>query len=238
MRRVADHPGTGVTSKVEVLIIPVDGQVAWIGHSIQAHVMRPQVEAHRRGEAISVSTRNSWIADATPDGMEGRGGKGHAGLSRGVEPSDEILQIMSPTPAPDEDTFESLVGEGGKDGQDHRFMQRDGDVDKSGTVIPMLGRWPKRQSWKHEGIDTIHLSSALRCGMHEVLGEPGVEVDRQVRPLLLSTPGRDNGDCPRIHSLPYLLVCQIPVSCAPFYPFHHEASLHCWTETSRAGHIG
>lgn len=158
---------------------------------------------------------NGWITDATPQRMKWVTWEGDAGPSRRVEPSDEIIKLVPAAPTPEEDALESLISEGGEDRPHHGVMDLDGDIDIAGTIVPVFWSWPKRQSWEHEGVHAIELSCLARCGVHQLLSEPGIEVDREMRPLLLGTPGRHNSDGTCLYSTPNLLVCQIAVGCAP-----------------------
>src|SRR5947209_7210110 len=103
-------------------------------------------------------------------------------------------------------------------------MDLNGNIDIAGTVVPVFRSGPKRQSREHEGIHAICSSCPPRCGVHQLLSEPGIEVDREMRPLLLGTPCRHNSDGTCFYPTPNLLVRQIAVACATIHLLHKKAS--------------
>ena len=65
----------------------------------------------------------------------------------------------------------------------------------------MLGRGPKRNGRQHERLDAKVTQGHFGRRLAEALHKPGVEVDGEVRALLLGTSGRQNREAAAVRPL-------------------------------------
>ena len=119
---------------------------------------------------------------------------------------------MASASAPNDDPAEALFGEGCQDRQNEGVVQIDGNVYVTCRVVSVLWCGPKGNSRKHERLNAV-LSVGLfgRSGAN-LLHEPGIEVYREVRPLLLGASRGNYGQPVLAGPFANLFVCEVAVS--------------------------
>ncbi len=127
----------------------------------------------------------------------------------------EAAKIVAAAAAPDDSHLEALRTQRVKDGPHDCLVHRHGQVQVSGSEAAMLGSRPdceRRQDKDRQAVLGFGLAGP---GRHHSLGEPGVEVDRQARPLLLGAARRHHRYRALTGKRSNLLVGAVPKAHAP-----------------------
>jgi hypothetical protein len=137
-----------------------------------------------------MAARDVPIGDGAPDlvvWMHGDPETGAAGVG-GVEAALDLSEPMAAAAAPDDEPLEALRGQRLEDILDEALERRLAQVDIA-AVTAVLGRGAERRRGEDEDDESARLE-ALGDRLAELRREPRVEVDGEMRPLLLGAAGR------------------------------------------------
>ena len=100
---------------------------------------------------------------------------------------------MASASSPHDDPAEALFGEGRQRRHNERVVQIDGDVDVARPVVSVLWCGPEGNSRECKRLNAKVSAGLFGRSIAHLIHEPGVEVYREVRSLLLGASCGDDG---------------------------------------------
>jgi hypothetical protein len=127
-----------------------------------------------------------------------------------VVASHQTAEIMAAAAPPDDSDCETLGAQRIQHSPHDGLVQRHRKVQEPSTEAAMFRSRPERQDGKGQGMYAMLGLGPVGGGCHQGVGEPAIEINGQMRALLLSTAKRDNR-----HRASTGKRCNLPVGTAP-----------------------
>ena len=99
---------------------------------------------------------------------------------------------MASTSTPDDDALKSLPGEGNQGRANQIVVEPTRDIDVAHAIVSMLRRRPEGNGREHQRLNAKVAQSPFGRRLREPLDKPSVEVDGEMRSLLLGTTRGNN----------------------------------------------
>src|SRR5271170_6758433 len=209
---VADDAAVGVGAEVQVRIAPIWRARRWWNPVLV--YQRWSAEQHdRRGEAVGVTARHGRISHGVPDLPERKLWEvdGHLSLPFRVGGCN-LPEIVAAAATPYNHRAESLRRQRVKHRSDQRVMQLARQIQVTRTKALVLGRWSDGDYGEDNALDAVVDTGSLGRRQRDCLGEPAVEVDREMGALLLCAAHRHDCYSPIVSEPGDLLVSQASVA--------------------------